>query len=115
MYAVVPRQWMSARQAAAVRLQAWYRGRRVRRWYVRLRRAVTQLQAAARGLLLRRALARALPGHCEVRRAHGHTVCCTLNGGCLTYIYRWKTDSCPTILRLATVQCPLVDNYLFQG
>ncbi|CAH0687838.1 unnamed protein product [Spodoptera exigua] len=50
------RQWLSARQEAAVRLQAWYRGARQRRWYLRLRSGLVAFQAAARGHLLRRAL-----------------------------------------------------------
>lgn len=50
------RQWLTARQAAAVRLQAWYRGSRQRRWYLRLRRGIVAFQAAARGHLLRRAI-----------------------------------------------------------
>lgn len=50
------RHWFVIRQEAAVRLQAWFRGTRVRRWYLRFRHAVVLFQAAARGFLFRKLL-----------------------------------------------------------
>lgn len=50
------RQWLVIRQEAAVKVQAWFRGSRVRRWYQRLRGGVIAFQAAVRGFLLRKTL-----------------------------------------------------------
>ncbi|XP_063627273.1 unconventional myosin-IXa-like [Cydia splendana] len=50
------RQWLQARHEAATKVQAFFRGSRVRRWYVRLRDSVVAFQAASRGYLLRRRL-----------------------------------------------------------
>lgn len=50
------RNWLAARQEAAIKVQAWFRGSRARRWYNRLRDGVTTFQAAARGYLLRKTL-----------------------------------------------------------
>ncbi|KAI8434162.1 hypothetical protein MSG28_012281 [Choristoneura fumiferana] len=61
---VSQRQWLVARHEAATKVQAFFRGSRVRRWYLRLRDSVVAFQAASRGYLLRKtlpALRRRLP------------------------------------------------------
>lgn len=61
---VSQRQWLVARHEAATKVQAFFRGSRVRRWYLRLRDSVVGFQAASRGYLLRKtlpALRRRLP------------------------------------------------------
>ncbi|XP_012548810.1 unconventional myosin-IXAa isoform X1 [Bombyx mori] len=50
------RQWLTARHEAAVKLQSWYRGSRVRRWYQTLSKGIVGFQAIARGYLLRKSL-----------------------------------------------------------
>lgn len=48
------RQWLHARNDAALKVQSWYRAIRGRQWYNKFCRGLVMFQSIARGYLLRR-------------------------------------------------------------
>lgn len=50
---MISREWLVTRKTAAIKIQAFWKGSKVRRWYLKLRAGVIFFQAAARGHLLR--------------------------------------------------------------